>query len=115
AFPLYRWGIVYREGRLLSLLNELDPGFLSDSLRFRRIDEQRYQVVKSTYLEGHYLYRGDLIKIESIAPEELLRAGQLAAHFLPATDRSVAFYHLDSIIVKRFVHEKLETVCRQFE
>jgi hypothetical protein len=64
AVAVYDWAAVYRYGELAYLINEPDLVQLGDSSRFERLSTGRYRVTQSTYLNGLYLYRRDLIRLE---------------------------------------------------
>ncbi len=106
ALPLFRWGVVFRDGQLVHLINELGPEQLTDGRRFVKLADNRYEVVKSTYLDSYYLYRGDRIRTESAQPEALEKTARLLRAHLgaPAT---IAWYHLDTTTIKRFPYATL--------
>lgn len=87
AVAAYDWAAVYRRDELVYLLNEPDPDALSDTSRFGLLSSDplpppptgrstsryssfshRYYVKRSTYLNGNYLYRGDLLRHEVVPP-----------------------------------------------
>jgi hypothetical protein len=73
AIAVYDWAVVFRNEELAYLINEPNLTELQDTTRFRILspDSLRHEVVTSTYYEGIYLYRGDLIRRE-IAPASLI-------------------------------------------
>jgi len=102
ALPLFRWGAVFRDGRLVRLINDLGPEALQDTTRFRAFGERHFGVLRSTYLQGYYLYRGDLLRLEGVDSSALLRALELLHPLLDARTRTLLFYHLDSSVVERY-------------
>ncbi|MCU0346315.1 MAG: hypothetical protein MUC59_05210 [Saprospiraceae bacterium] len=114
ALPAFRWGVLFRDGQMIKLLNNLGEPDLSDPARFKKTAQNRYEVVKSTYVSAHYLYAGDLLRLEATSPEELKLAATLLnkVKFGPAA--TVAFYHLDTTATQLFPKEKMEEVLRQF-
>jgi len=108
ALPLYRWGVLFRDGRLVKLLNGLTELDLQDTTRFERTAPQRFEVKKSTYLQAHYLYAGDQIRLEAATPEAVEEAANLLATLRSETPATVAFYHLDSTIIQAFPKEKIQ-------
>lgn len=115
ALPLFRWGIVFRDDDLLHLVNGLDVNALVDTSRFRSLSAQRYEVVRNTYLNGHYLYRGDRIRLESIAEQDLLEAAELLKKNRANAPFSVVFYHLDAMMLSPYPPTLLEEVLRRME
>ncbi len=107
ALPLFRWGVVFRDGRMIRLIHELGPEMLADSSRFLKTSSQRYELVKSTYLQGHYLYEGDFIRLESVSYADLEEAARLIGPQMPPLAYDLTFYHLDSAIINRYSHESL--------
>lgn len=69
AVAVYDWAAVYRRDKLAYLINEPDLEALADTERFRQITGNRYTVIRSTYLDGTYLYTDDLIRLEQMPPE----------------------------------------------
>ena len=112
ALPVYSWGVLIREGKVIRLINNLLPKDLVDSTRFKKIEPPFYEVKKSTYLEGYYLYEGDQIRLELITPDELEGAVQQLRDHLPVASRTMAFYHLDSVVINRYpkdLYRELQT------
>ncbi|MEL6639436.1 MAG: hypothetical protein AAFR05_22005, partial [Bacteroidota bacterium] len=96
ALPIFAWGAVFREGRLLRLLNNLRRSDLRDSTRFRSGEMAWVELSISTYLQGHYLYRGDRIRLEAVTREDLLGVVRQLRPLLRNNDLHLAFYHLDT-------------------
>lgn len=113
ALPIFAWGVLFRQGRMIKLINNLRPSELSDSSRFYKKEDNRFEVIKSTYLDGYYLYRGDLIRTEAISMDLLHQAIALLKTELPSTARTLAFYHLDTSTIKHFSHEDLEALFEE--
>ncbi|MEM9824232.1 MAG: hypothetical protein AAF985_24315 [Bacteroidota bacterium] len=114
ALPLFSWAVLFREGRMIRLINGVKPEQLKDTDRFHKIDQNRFEVIKSTYLQGQYLYRGDAIRVESIAYDELQKAVQLLRAKWSPSNRHLIFYHLDSNIIKSYPYENLQQLLQSF-
>ena len=119
ALPLFRWGVLFRDGRLFRLVNGLDAQELSDSTRFVPIAPHRYEVARNTYLRGHYLVPGDLIRLEAVEPPALQEAGALLARERRRLDgrdtAQVAFFSLDSVSISAFAPALLKQVVSGFQ
>ncbi|MEM9929983.1 MAG: hypothetical protein AAF840_09205 [Bacteroidota bacterium] len=101
ALPYYQWGVIYRDEQLAYLSNDLTANELSDSTRFERLPPQRYQVKRSTYLRGYYLYAGDHIRLETIT-EASLRVLARQLRIVPRfAGQRMLYYHLGSRIAKQ--------------
>ena len=114
ALPIFAWGVLFRDGRMIRLINDLRPEQLTDTTRFQKLADNRFEVTKSTYLDGYYLYKDDHIRTEAIDPALLLQATDILKNKLKNDNLTVAFYHLDTTTIKYFPYEVLESVCEKF-
>jgi hypothetical protein len=115
ALPLFQWGCIFRDQKLIHLSNNLSLEDLDDILRFNKISDNRFRVIKSTYLNGDFLYEGDEIRHESVSYDRLLSAGKLLAGVKNTDGFTVAFYHLDSLSLSQFTPRELNTVIGAIE
>jgi hypothetical protein len=114
ALPIFAWGVLFREGRMIRLLNNLQTAQLSDTIRFQLLSPQRFEVRQSTFLDGHYLYAGDRLRLESVRAEQLIHSAHLLRSQLKNQNLTVSFYHLDTATIKYFPHEALDAACKAF-
>lgn len=97
GLAVYDWAAVYRNGELAYLINEPDLEELADSTRFRQLSPQRYEVITSTYYAELYLYQGDLIRREVVAPSTLEEQTQLLQRYVrPFPGQGRLVYRLGS-------------------
>ncbi len=115
ALPLFRWGVLFRDGQMIKLINELGPEQLQDTARFTQVDQSHIQVIKSTYLDGYYLYKGDQLRLEASELLDLRKAIEMLKPYFPRKSFTLAYYHLDMPIVQRFPHKALSNLIEQFE
>jgi hypothetical protein len=102
ALPTFAWGVLYRFGNLAQLFNDLRAEEMADSTRFERLSEYEFRVKRNTYLQGHYVYEDDHIRLEEVAPDTLLAASDLLRARLPNEPRRVAFFHLDESLLRHY-------------
>ncbi len=115
ALPLFQWGVLFRQDKMIKLLNQLTAQDLSDDQRFTKIDKNHWEVIKSTYLNGVYLYKNDRIRLEKVETLALKTATALLQKQLKKADRSIVFYHLDSMVIQQFEIAELKEIIQQFE
>lgn len=115
ALPVFRWGVLFRDDRMIRLINGLTPEALADVQRFRLSKPGHYEVLKGTFLQGHYLYAGDDIRLESIEPALLQTTVQQLKPLWPSSRFTLAFYQLDSAMLEAFPPTSLEQVRMDFE
>ncbi|RMG54808.1 MAG: hypothetical protein D6722_28595 [Bacteroidetes bacterium] len=114
ALPVFSWGVVLRDSLAVHLMSTLRLEQLNDPERFAPLDSQRVQVRHSTYLNGYYLYQGDIIRWESVRPDALDEAAHWLADNLPYDSLRVTFYHLDSALSRRFPAARLQEMIEAF-
>jgi hypothetical protein len=114
ALPLFRWGVLYREGRMIRLINNLDERRLEGNPIFRPLGEGRYEVAQGAFLGGHYFYEGDLLRLEKVEMELLDRAARRLSRLPWPPDMELVFYHLDSLAAADFSAAALEGMMRRF-
>jgi len=114
ALPLFSWAVLFREGEMIKLLTNSEAEIQRDSSRFKKVDATHFQVKKSTYLDGYYLYKGDQLRLEAVKHQDLKTCGKLLKAHLNNQQLTVSFYHLDSTILNTFSYDFLEEVCHQF-
>lgn len=111
ALPLFRWGVLFRQGKMIKLIDGLQASNLADTTYFQQTAPQRYELVKSTYLQGYYLYRGDQIRLESVDRETLRETARLLAEIKQSGGPIyVAFYRLDSRLLETYTYAELENI-----
>jgi hypothetical protein len=115
ALPIFHWGVLFREDRLIRLINNLEATDLADTTRFKNTAENRYAVKKSTYLEGHYLYQGDRIRLEAVSPARLRTISKLIREQFPPENFHLAFYHLDPETIKYYPNDTLQNILHIFQ
>lgn len=110
VWPLFEWGVVFRDGRFVRLISPLSDTDLRDTTRFAQAEDHRFAVRQSTYLKGHYLYAGDTIRLEAVPFDTLLLAARLLHRAMPRPPARVAFYHLDELVPQNWTHDQLRRI-----
>ena len=114
ALPIFSWGVLFRDGKMIKLINNLAKAEIADTTRFLKLAPHRYEVKKSTYLQAHYLYEGDQIRLEWIEPAQLEEAAHLLRDQIRNASMTVSFYHLDSTCIKQHTYDELENILEVF-
>jgi hypothetical protein len=115
ALPLFSWGVVRRDGRVVHLLSGLKPDDLNDELQYQKQENGTYKVLESAYLKSYYCYEGDEIRLESATTEQLKAATKLLNKHLKREQRTVCFYHLDNEILKQYPPDVLAELVHLLE
>jgi len=114
ALPIFGWGVLFRDQKMIKLINNLAEIDLSDTSRFYKASENRYKVTKSTYLQGYYLYAGDVIRLEDSPIQEVQAAAALLNKLSDEKDLTVSLYHLDTKTLSNYSYDQLQSIYDQF-
>ncbi|MFT5164839.1 MAG: hypothetical protein ACI8P3_000062 [Saprospiraceae bacterium] len=114
ALPIFKWGIVFQEDKFIKIINNLDQNDLRDTTHFSKIDENRFEIIKSTYLKGYYLYKKDQIRLEKTTIGNLQKAADLLSPMISNKDLNIIFYHLDSTLIADYPNEVLKDIYNRF-
>lgn len=114
ALPLFQWGVLQRAGRPIRLLNQLDVQELTADPRRQKTGPASVKVTESHYLRGHYLYPGDILRVESISPAQLLECVQYTSQVLRPQPFFISFYHLDNRCLASYDTSTLDSFLDPF-
>lgn len=108
ALPLFRWAVLFREGKMIKLINEPEESLLQEQQYFQMTSSGRYRVLESTYLGGYYLYEGDQLRVESVSASQLRAAYELVHRQFPQATQNLIFYHLEPVVLERYTIPDLQ-------
>lgn len=114
ALPIFSWGVVSRNDEVIHLLNNLRASQLNDERRFKFLNPKVVKVIKSTYINGYYLYQDDFIRLEEVSMDALTESAELLSELIEEDSLRVCFYHLDSPTIERYSYEELSSICKVF-
>lgn len=106
ALPLFSWGIVSNKKSQIKLINGLTHNDL-DSVRFKRISENRYKVREDCFINGLYINKGYTIEIEQITPTLLRNAIEYLDNKIQK-DYNIVYYHLSKGFLNRYTIDELK-------
>lgn len=114
ALPIFSWGVLFRDEKMIKLVNNLEADDLADTSRFYKALENQYKVIKSTYLQGYYLYEGDRIRLEQSSISTIKAAAKKLSKLNNTKQLTVSLYHLDTMTLKNYSYDQLQGVYDQF-
>lgn len=101
GLPYFQWGTIFRDESLIQLINGLTYLELSDLNKFKPLGENRFEVLKSNYLKGYYLYQADKIRIEKVDSVDLWNIKPLLENWnVVNRNHEMVFFHLNDQIIK---------------
>ena len=101
ALPIYSWGIVTNHLGKKKLINALTTDELSRNKDFRKISENKFEVLRDDFYFGMYLNKGFQIKIEEIPEKDILESITFINEKLDYTFH-IIYYHLDDRFIKNY-------------
>jgi hypothetical protein len=113
ALPLFRWGVLKRRNRMVKLMNNLDFEDLKSD-KYEAISPTEFRVLESHYLNTLYLYKEDVIRIESVSISDLEKIPSLLRHRIKNKDVTISFYHLEDKVLRHYDRDRLSEIVDRF-
>ncbi len=115
ALPIFSWGVLFRGGKMIKLMAHLQAEDMADTNFFLQKDKTHFQIKKSTYLNGRYLYEDDVIRLETISQNTLVQTAKLLQPQISNSELTLSFYHLDTTTIKNHPYENLQDIIQAFK
>jgi hypothetical protein len=113
ALPVFEWALLFHDGKLKTILSS--DVLLSENLQMK--DENHYEVINDHVLgyrhSGTYLRKGDEIKIERPALEDVKEVAEWLSVNRNNKDASLSLYHLSNVYLQTH-HDEMEDIFRSF-
>ncbi len=114
ALPLFSWAVLIRNNRIIRLINNVREKDLIKS-HFKNLGSHRYQVLKSHYFFKGYLYKDDVLRLETVPLDGIRQSAIMLSKLIKNEYITIAFYHLDEEIIKHYDSKDLEGIYRYFD
>ena len=107
ALPLFSWGVVFRDGHIVKLINNLSTKTLKEHSKFKHIEKNRFKASENNYINKSFLYKGDEIRVEEVNQEKLIELVKLISDAANNNNFNICFYHLDEKIIDNYDSDKI--------
>lgn len=114
ALPVFSWGALFRDGKLVRLINELSFDRIKSDTSFVFLKDNLFRLKHNKFLQGDYLYKNDLIRIESSRIETVMEAAKQIRPLLNNC-QTVSLYHLNPTLHENYEIQELNAIYRLFE
>lgn len=114
ALPIFSWTVLIRRGRPIRLLNNLRLKKVLANPRILPKGKSGAIVQESHYFQGHYLYKGDVLRTETVSQPILNEACKLLSEALPQAPANLVFYHLDEQNLDDYSPQQLQKLSGHF-
>lgn len=101
ALPLFYWGVQFRDGRIVQVLHEAEADSLRQMPQVKTLSTNLFEIQESCYINGVYVYKGDIVRTEAVDEVALKTSLQLLREQLPHRAFELILYHLDANIMRR--------------
>jgi hypothetical protein len=109
ALPLFEWKVLFRNNNYAGLIQNLPDDSLRTNPAVKQSDN-RYSFIQDIIIASYSFQAGDILRDEKSNYGEVLAAAKEIAGHLKNTRPRVVFYHLDSVILKKYTSHELQTV-----
>ena len=109
AFPVFSWSIWFQDDNFVAIIRHTD---LSNSDLYEDLGNNRYRVLKSHNLEGHYIYEGDIFRLERPRYSDIMKVKEVVekAFHTDGRQHSVILYHLDNSNLSKYSSNEIENL-----
>ncbi len=116
ALPIFSWIVHSREGRVISLIANVDAAELEAAGGFTRSGPLVHRARSSFFFRGRHFREGDSLRIERMDPARTQEAAALAARGAgPKTFGAVAFFDLDERRIKHYAPADFTAILKHFK
>lgn len=112
--PAFSWGCLFRQTKLVSLINDMNESELKGSQDFSRINDNFFLVRRNCRLNGVSFLKGDYIRIECIDPGVTLKAAEMISPHLHDKKITVSLYNLNNELINNYENENVEKIYSVF-
>ncbi|MCX6190460.1 MAG: hypothetical protein NTW54_12870 [Bacteroidetes bacterium] len=112
ALPLFSWGVVFRNEKLIYLNNEIVVDDLKDTSSFEPLSANRFLCKKGYFLHGNYLMQSDIIRYESSNYDNVNEMLQLAIASGSNQENDIILYYLDEKIINQFGTQNIQKLFK---
>lgn len=111
VMPLFRWTVVYRNNRFLTLLNNVDRRQLVNKPFLQmQADSNRFVARNDTVAFGLSIRRGDHFRAEACAADNLLKGKAALFSKIQNEKSTFALYHLDTTVLNHYNYAFLKSL-----
>ncbi|RXM44902.1 hypothetical protein BOW55_17040 [Flavobacterium sp. YO12] len=114
ALPIYSWAIHIRNQKVLGLRSKLNSSELKKDKNFEQISSIFFKVKQSNYKNGVYYEENDLLKTETISPEDLKEMAEDLDDNKAQAPKEIIFYDLDEFNLNNYEKNIFKQVISWF-
>lgn len=110
ALPIFSWGYIVREGKVVRLLNKMNVDHFKNDANFIAAGKNRFRVQHACFKAGYYFQLHDMVKLEHVPEKELLDISKDIKKYAGRTLGEVILYDLDSSNIVQYDKDLFEKI-----
>ncbi|POY35821.1 hypothetical protein C3K47_13800 [Solitalea longa] len=114
ALPLFSWSVLFRNELFAGLMRGFKNADFRNKKYFEKHGERLYKVLYDVNLNGYSLKKGEVVRDENYAANDVIDAAQFCSRRLNSDSVRVILFHLDSSILKNYHTNELEKIYHSF-
>jgi hypothetical protein len=115
ALPLFRWCLLFRDGRFKGILRDVQPEDISANSLFAQEQGNIYRSTTDSSWSGYYFRMGDIIRTEGPSNTALEEMANYTAVHIKNRVVNVVFFDCDSLILSKYPVDELEKIYSAYK
>ncbi|MDB5034338.1 MAG: hypothetical protein JWQ98_1579 [Chlorobi bacterium] len=114
ALPVFSWGVAFRYGSFLVLLNNLRARDLDTNSAYEKIDATHFRARRENIVNSEQLKTGDIIRTEEVTMPECMEIARALREKIDRDSMNIALFHYDPRITGNYRDHELENLFGVF-
>jgi len=114
VLPVFSWGVHIRKNKVVELINNMNPTDFENNTNFLKINTLSFVALQSFFLNGNYYMKDDIVRVEEVTPTDCREAAQQLKKKLIKPIKTIAIFHLDSLITNHYEKKDFEKIFNTF-
>jgi len=102
ALPAFSWSVLFRNGKIIALLNDISEADLIQNTAFQQKSEMHWKADSSFFYKGRYFLKNDVIKVEKTTPQITLHSARILAPLLPTHSFTVSLFAFNNSLLSTY-------------
>jgi hypothetical protein len=114
VLPVFSWVKVFRNNKMIKLLNQTSLQNLKQSGQFKSIDNNSMQAINSNNYKDFYYLSNDIFVEENMNPNRSLKAAKHLQRYFNSTNFTLALFHLQQSNLNEYTYQHFEDIYTTF-
>ncbi len=114
ALPLFEWCVLFRSKEFKGILHDIQVDEVRRAPFFKHKEGSLYITQADSVWQGYEFKTGDVVRVEQPGYKEVLDVASYSAKRVRNADMNVIFFDCDSITLKKFSTDELETIYKRY-